>query len=426
MVSEKNEHKTRRVWIPNVHRKRLWSTYLGRFVRVKVNLRVLRTIDKLGGIDQYLIGSDTPARIKELGVVGWRLRWMVMQTDAYTKRVQDERARLGLPSQGWRAAEHERMNKERKEAVAAAEVYLNALEIDKQQSTRTGGLVEAIQGSSMETDPVRMVPEELQVDPLAEANDTKSEMHEADIESIRGSANETNSAEAGSQHSEDVTTTTAASSEAIATALTNLELLAFKINSSPDALIKQARSLRHVRGPQEAERAARQARAEERADQYTSEIEKALESKIHPAPVAMYEKYLKIHRKDINAKRAERGLRPFSKEKLGKVYGPPEGMPKEAWARLEQRVHEIKLSWQEKSKSAKPMQTLEANESEVKKRSITDVAKPEVQKVSRMESKDEESKAVASVAESVRTNDTKSEQKPTLWERAQGFVGLRK
>lgn len=99
-VSEKNKGKTRRTWHPNIHRKRLWSDALGKFVQVKVQARVLRTIDKVGGLDEYLLGNK-PARIKELGVEGWRLRWEVMRTPKIRDRIKAERVKLGLPEGGW-------------------------------------------------------------------------------------------------------------------------------------------------------------------------------------------------------------------------------------------------------------------------------------------------------------------------------------
>ncbi len=51
--------------------------------------RVLRTMDKVGGLDEYLMG-EKPARIKELGVEGWRLRWMVMR-----RRVRGQKEAVG-------------------------------------------------------------------------------------------------------------------------------------------------------------------------------------------------------------------------------------------------------------------------------------------------------------------------------------------
>ena len=41
-------NKTRRVFEPNLHEKRLWSPALGRFVRLRVSARGLKTIDKRG------------------------------------------------------------------------------------------------------------------------------------------------------------------------------------------------------------------------------------------------------------------------------------------------------------------------------------------------------------------------------------------
>ncbi|KAF6237678.1 hypothetical protein HO173_003879 [Letharia columbiana] len=94
-VSDKNAVKTRRAWRPNMHNKRLWSDGLARFVQVKVQARVLRTIDKCGGLDEYLLGEKA-GRIKELGVEGWRLRWLVMRTGKVRRRVKEQRAALGL------------------------------------------------------------------------------------------------------------------------------------------------------------------------------------------------------------------------------------------------------------------------------------------------------------------------------------------
>ncbi len=99
-ISEKNEIKTRRAWRPNIHNKRLWSDALGKFLAVRVQARVLRTIDKVGGLDEYLLGEKSQ-RIKELGEEGWRLRWKVMRSKAVRERFREERKRLGLPADGY-------------------------------------------------------------------------------------------------------------------------------------------------------------------------------------------------------------------------------------------------------------------------------------------------------------------------------------
>lgn len=61
---------------------------------------MLRTIDKVGGLDEYLLGGKR-ARVKELGMGGWALRWSLWQTDMVRERFRTERERLGVPEGGW-------------------------------------------------------------------------------------------------------------------------------------------------------------------------------------------------------------------------------------------------------------------------------------------------------------------------------------
>ncbi|SCU81115.1 LAME_0B05710g1_1 [Lachancea meyersii CBS 8951] len=70
--------KTRRRWLPNIVRKGLWSESLDRNISIRMTAKVLRTITKEGGIDNYLT-KDKSARIKELGPTGWKLRYRVLQ-----------------------------------------------------------------------------------------------------------------------------------------------------------------------------------------------------------------------------------------------------------------------------------------------------------------------------------------------------------
>ena len=93
--------------------------------------RVLRTIDKVGGLDEYLLG-DKPARIKELGVEGWRLRWRVMRTGKVREKFRRERERLGLPVGGW-------MEEPTEEVAVGLEGPNNEIEI------RTGEILEEIE-----------------------------------------------------------------------------------------------------------------------------------------------------------------------------------------------------------------------------------------------------------------------------------------
>lgn len=86
-VSERTEIKTRRKWLPNIKHKQIYSRILGRMLRLKVSTRVLRSIDKVGGLDQYLLG-DKAGRIKELGEEGWKLRWALLSHPSMRKRAR--------------------------------------------------------------------------------------------------------------------------------------------------------------------------------------------------------------------------------------------------------------------------------------------------------------------------------------------------
>lgn len=43
-----SHRRTRRRWLPNIQRKRFWLPSEGRYVRLKVSARGIRTIDKRG------------------------------------------------------------------------------------------------------------------------------------------------------------------------------------------------------------------------------------------------------------------------------------------------------------------------------------------------------------------------------------------
>ncbi|KAK1584989.1 ribosomal L28 family protein [Colletotrichum navitas] len=94
-VSEKHGQITPRTWRPNVHRKRLWSEALGAWVRTRLTTRVLRTVRREGGIDAY-VTKTKPARVRELGPGGWKLRWLVANSPAFRARYAAEREALGV------------------------------------------------------------------------------------------------------------------------------------------------------------------------------------------------------------------------------------------------------------------------------------------------------------------------------------------
>ncbi|KAI9681354.1 MAG: 39S ribosomal protein L24, mitochondrial [Caeruleum heppii] len=150
-ISEKFENKSRRKWRPNIRTIRLYSAALGRKIRVKLSARVLRTTDKVGGLDEYLLG-EKPARIKELGMGGWLLRWRIMQTPSVRARFAEQRVKLGLPPKGPTDME----GKEVEEATVQAQIAEYDQGLD--ESERIGAeedAEEALRDPLRGEDPVR-------------------------------------------------------------------------------------------------------------------------------------------------------------------------------------------------------------------------------------------------------------------------------
>ncbi|KAK7553615.1 hypothetical protein IWX49DRAFT_550127 [Phyllosticta citricarpa] len=132
-VSEEYEQKTRRKWRPNLERLRLRSQSLARLIRVKVSHRVLRTIRKVGGLDEYLLGEKAE-RIKQLGMGGWALRWRIMQTDVVKKRFEKERKLLGLPT----TTMYEELKNMQGQKVTPTEMKKQIQEFDKELDLKDG------------------------------------------------------------------------------------------------------------------------------------------------------------------------------------------------------------------------------------------------------------------------------------------------
>ncbi len=86
-ISE-SKAKTRRRWEPSIYKKKLWSETLNRKVGIRVASSVLRTMDKVGGLDNYLV-KDKSSRIKELGMTGWKLRYMILKKKEKAKEQEN-------------------------------------------------------------------------------------------------------------------------------------------------------------------------------------------------------------------------------------------------------------------------------------------------------------------------------------------------
>ena len=93
----RNKGKTMRKWFPNIRLETVRSEALKQDLHIPVRARIMRTIRKCGGLDEYLIG-EKPARIKELGLLGWKLRYLVMKTPAMQAKFKEQRIKLGLPT----------------------------------------------------------------------------------------------------------------------------------------------------------------------------------------------------------------------------------------------------------------------------------------------------------------------------------------
>jgi large subunit ribosomal protein L28 len=94
-VSPDTETKTRRHWKPNVLNKNIYSIALKKMIRLRVTANVLKVIDREGGLDEYLLKEDE-TRVKELGPMGWALRWRIMQTPEVIAQFRAKAQALGL------------------------------------------------------------------------------------------------------------------------------------------------------------------------------------------------------------------------------------------------------------------------------------------------------------------------------------------
>jgi ribosomal protein L28 len=52
------KNKSRRKWLPNVQATRWWSDLLQRHVRITCTARAIKTIDKKGGFDSYMVNTS--------------------------------------------------------------------------------------------------------------------------------------------------------------------------------------------------------------------------------------------------------------------------------------------------------------------------------------------------------------------------------
>ncbi|KAL4857787.1 54S ribosomal protein L24 [Chlorella vulgaris] len=90
-ISEDGGNKSRRTWKPNSHNKRLYSHILARMVPLRVTAAALRTIDKVGGLDAYIL--NTPDKKLQSDVA------IELRTKMLERLVQQQQAALASQAQ---------------------------------------------------------------------------------------------------------------------------------------------------------------------------------------------------------------------------------------------------------------------------------------------------------------------------------------
>ncbi|KAF8639228.1 hypothetical protein AX17_001713 [Amanita inopinata Kibby_2008] len=131
-----SKHKTRRTWMPNVQRKRLYSETLSQMVRLKVTTRALRSVKKAGGLDAYVANT----RHELIGLEGLRLRLKIRgqaQKNAEEQEVK-ERLELSQTPEGQNILEKERKQELLRERRAVAKRVQKGFEptLDVARATR--------------------------------------------------------------------------------------------------------------------------------------------------------------------------------------------------------------------------------------------------------------------------------------------------
>merc|ERR1712137_1100221 len=80
-VSEDGKNRTKRKWSPNVQNKRIYSETLDKMIPFRVTTTALRTIDKVGGLDNYLLYTREEKLASDVG-----LKWKEIILSVKTER----------------------------------------------------------------------------------------------------------------------------------------------------------------------------------------------------------------------------------------------------------------------------------------------------------------------------------------------------
>mmetsp|Transcript_127 Transcript_127/g.220 ORF Transcript_127/g.220 Transcript_127/m.220 type:complete len:200 (-) Transcript_127:244-843(-) len=91
--------KTRRRWNPNVQEKRVYSEILDEMIPFHITTSALRSIDKMGGLDQYLLKSRHVSTKGE--GEGQRIRNRVLQKMRHQKELKKQAIARGECVEDW-------------------------------------------------------------------------------------------------------------------------------------------------------------------------------------------------------------------------------------------------------------------------------------------------------------------------------------
>eukprot|EP01082_Thalassiosira_pseudonana_P000260 g150.t1 g150 contig1:362585-363337(-) len=91
--------KTRRRWNPNVQLKRVYSEILGEMIPFHITTSALRSIDKMGGLDNYLLGSRHVSTKGE--GEGQRVRNRIIQKMKHQEHLKKEAIERGESVEDW-------------------------------------------------------------------------------------------------------------------------------------------------------------------------------------------------------------------------------------------------------------------------------------------------------------------------------------
>ncbi|PLW52034.1 hypothetical protein PCASD_02133 [Puccinia coronata f. sp. avenae] len=94
----KSKHRTKRTWKPNVQKTKLWSEVLGQTLQLRVTSAALKTIDRMGGLDRYVLQMSE----QRLGGMGIRIRGLVIAAMQARVRLTKAFTRPVPAGEAWR------------------------------------------------------------------------------------------------------------------------------------------------------------------------------------------------------------------------------------------------------------------------------------------------------------------------------------